>query len=73
MGTMKNNKTLTIITSNMKTKYLIPQTEAMQVLGDKLMQGFGGTTGIGEPGTGNAPARGGFAPGGGDLGGVPAN
>ena len=55
----------------MKTKYLIPQTEALQVECEDLMDTLLGTgTGI-EPHT--APQRGGFAPGGGDLGGVPAN
>lgn len=68
MGTMKNNKTLTIITSNMKTKYLIPQTEALPIQCDDLMDTLLGTPGAPEP----APQRG-FAPGGGDLGGVPAN
>lgn len=68
MGTMKNNKTLTIITSNMKTKYLIPQTEAIALGGENLMQ-FPGSPGDGE--MPHAPQRGGYAPGGGDLGGVP--
>ena len=70
MGTMKNNKTLTIITSNMKTKYLIPQTEALNLQGEKPMMDFGTSP---EVMPGGAPARDGFAPGGGDLGGVPAN
>lgn len=52
----------------MKTKYLIPQTEAIALGGENLMQ-FPGSP---EGGL-DAPARGGFAPGGGDLGGVPAN
>lgn len=69
MGTMKNNKTLTIITSNMKTKYLIPQTGTIAFRGESLMD-VGGISPTVHPG---APARGGFAPGGGDLGGVPAN
>lgn len=67
MGTMKNNKTLTIITSNMKTKYLIPQTDTVAMEFQGVMVDT--TTPMPEP----APARNGFAPGGGDLGGVPAN
>ena len=53
----------------MKTKYLIPQTEAIAVQGEKLMQ-FPGSPGDGE--MPHAPQRG-FTPGGGDLGGVPTN
>ena len=71
MGTMKNNKTLTIITSNMKTKYLIPQTEAITLLGEMGIMIPDSPGGNYNPG--GAPARDGFAPGGGDLGGVPAN
>ena len=69
MGTMKNNKTLTIKTYNMKTKYLIPQTEAIAIHGEN------GIMLPPSPGSeyNPAPERGGFAPGGGDLGGVPAN
>ncbi|MBQ9427118.1 MAG: hypothetical protein IJU36_05750 [Paludibacteraceae bacterium] len=52
----------------MKTKYLIPQTEALPIQCDDLMDTLLGTPGAPEP----APQRG-FAPGGGDLGGVPAN
>ena len=54
----------------MKTKYLIPQTEALNLQGEKPMMDFGTSP---EVMPGGAPARGGFAPGGGDLGGVPAN
>ena len=59
----------------MKTKYLIPQTEAMllapsrEMMDPIIMSPTGGGPGVG----GGAPARDGFAPGGGDLGGVPAN
>lgn len=51
----------------MKTKYLIPQTEAILMSCNGLMVDV--STPMPEP----APARDGFAPGGGDLGGVPAN
>lgn len=53
----------------MKTKYLIPQTEAIALGGENLMQ-FPGSP---DQAINGAPARDGFAPGGGDLGGVPAN
>jgi hypothetical protein len=49
----------------MKTKYLIPQTEAIAIESKGVMVDMSYTP---EP----APERG-FAPGGGDLGGVPAN
>lgn len=52
----------------MKTKYLIPLTEALNLQGEKPMMDF-----ITSPEVMPAPARDGFAPGGGDLGGVPAN
>lgn len=51
----------------MKTKYLIPQTEAIAFRGESLMD-VGGISPTVHPG---APARDGYAPGGGDLGGVP--
>lgn len=53
----------------MKTKYLIPQTEAIVLQGEKGIMALPGSP----EGDLDAPARGGFAPGGGDLGGVPAN
>lgn len=54
----------------MKTKYLIPQTEAIAIQGEMGIM-IPDSPGASEnPG---APARDGFAPGGGDLGGVPAN
>lgn len=49
----------------MKTKYLIPQTEAMLLQGERPMCDF-----IASPEATPAPERG-YAPGGGDLGGVP--
>lgn len=62
---------MTIKTYNMKTKYLIPQTEATEICCETSVLLLGTPTAT-EPGK-NAPQRGGFAPGGGDLGGVPAN
>ena len=56
----------------MKTKYLVPQTEAMDLRGERPMMWPAGGSPTDLP-TGDAPQRGGFAPGGGDLGGVPAN
>ncbi len=53
----------------MKTKYLIPQTEAVDLRGERPMM----FPSQGSPEDVPAPARNGFAPGGGDLGGVPAN
>ena len=53
----------------MKTKYLVPQTEALELQGERPMMDF-----IGSPNDmpNGAPQRDGFAPGGGDLGGIPA-
>ena len=50
-----------------KTNYLIPQTEAVEIFGETAVLLLDSSSGV-EP----APARGGYAPGGGDLGGVPA-
>lgn len=52
----------------MKTKYLVPQTEEILMSCNGLMVDI--STPKPEPGT--APQRNGFAPGGGDLGGIPA-
>lgn len=51
----------------MKTKYLVPQTESLDLWGERLMDGF-----IASPDDSMMPAPGRFAPGGGDLGGIPA-
>ena len=52
----------------MKTKYLVPQTEEILIQGEKGL--------LAPPSPGPqynpAPERNGFAPGGGDLGGIPA-
>ena len=53
----------------MKTKYLVPQTEMYLINGESLMD-VGGFSPNVHPGA--APERNGFAPGGGDLGGIPA-
>ena len=50
----------------MKTKYLVPQTEEILMSCNGLMVVT--STPMPEP----APQRNGFAPGGGDLGGIPA-
>ena len=52
----------------MKTKYLVPQTVTLAVEGEYLMDTLLGTGSAIQP----APQRNGFAPGGGDLGGIPA-
>lgn len=52
----------------MKTKYLIPQTEATAIYGETSVLLLPSPSGP-QPG---APQRGGYAPGGGDLGGIPA-
>lgn len=62
---------MTIKTYNMKTKYLIPQTEALDLRGERPMMWPAEGSPNATPH--DAPQRGGFAPGGGDLGGVPAN
>lgn len=49
----------------MKTKYLVPQTEEILMSCNGLMVDM-------SPGPEPAPGRNGFAPGGGDLGGIPA-
>ncbi len=54
----------------MKTKYLVPQTVTLAVEGEYLMETLLGTGTATQPG--QAPQRNGFAPGGGDLGGIPA-
>lgn len=51
----------------MKTNYLIPQTEMWTLQGERPLMQFPGS-----PEVHPAPGRDGFAPGGGDLGGVPA-
>lgn len=55
----------------MKTNYLIPQTEAIVISGDGAIMLPESPDGGYNPNS-SAPQRGGFAPGGGDLGGVPA-
>lgn len=52
----------------MKTKYLVPQTVTLAVEGEYLMGALQGTGTGPEP----APGRDGYAPGGGDLGGISA-
>ena len=52
-----------------KTNYLIPQTEAVEIFGETAVMLLDSPSG---PQPGAAPERGGYAPGGGDLGGVPA-
>jgi len=53
-----------------KTNYLIPQTEMWTLQGERPLMQFPGSPEV-HP-ENNAPQRGGYAPGGGDLGGVPA-
>ena len=56
----------------MKTKYLVPQTVTLAVEGEYIMDTLLGTGTGPQPGTGGSGAPGRYAPGGRDLGGIPA-